>query len=88
MKNVNNITDDPYIVSLYVQSSYTNIPHTGIEAVKKSLQKSKSSISLSIIISFLRLTQTLNIFVLNNVNYLQKKGFVMVWFEEYFTLWY
>ena len=56
MKNVNNITDDPYIVSLDVQSSYTNIPHTGIEAVKKSLQKSKSSISLSIIISFLRLT--------------------------------
>ena len=80
MKNVNNITDDSYIVSLGVQSLYTK----GIRAVRKSWQKSKSSINLSIIISFLTLTLALNNSVFNSVNYLQKKGCVMGWFEEYF----
>ena len=68
-----------------MRSLYTNIPYTeGIEAVRKSLQKSKTSISLSIIISFLKLILTLNNFVFNSVNYLQKKGCVMGWFEEHF----
>ena len=62
IENVNNITNDSYLVSLDVRSLYTNIRNTdGIEAVRKPLQKSKPSISIFIIIiTFLRLILTLN----------------------------
>ena len=75
IEDVNNITNDSNLVSLDVRSLYTNIPHTeGIKVVKKSLQNSRSSISIPISITFLRLILTLNNFVFNGVNYLQTKG--------------
>ena len=98
IENVNNITYDSYLVSFDVRSLYTNISHTEvIKAVKNYLQKSKPSITISIIITFLRLILTLNNFVFNGVNHLQKKGcavgtkcapsyanLFMGWFEKHF----
>ena len=96
IENVNNTTDHSYLVSLEVRSLYTNIPHTeGIEVVRKSLQKSKPSISISIFIKSLGLI-LLNNVIFNGVKYLQKKGcalgkctpsyenLLMSWFEEHF----
>ena len=96
IENVNNKTDHSYLVSLDVRSLYTNIPHTeGIEVVRKSLQKSKPSISISIFITSLGLI-LLNNVIFNGVKYLQKKGcalgkcthsyenLLMSWFEEHF----
>ena len=74
-RKVNNKIDDSYLVSLDVRSLYTNIPHIdSIEAVRKSLQKSKLSISISIVITLLKLILTLNNFVFDGVNYLQKES--------------
>ena len=95
---IETLTDDQYLVSLDLRSVHTNIPHIeGIEAVTKFFQKSKPFINISIIITFLRLILTLNSFIFNGVNYLQKKGcalgikcassyasLCMVWFEEHF----
>ena len=86
------------MVSLDVRSLYINIPHKeGIEAVKRKLKKSKPSISIKVILTFLKLILTLNKFVFNGRNYLQKKGcaigtkcapsyanIFMGWFEEKF----
>ena len=78
VENVNNITDDRYLASLDVQSLYTGIPHTeGIEALRKSFQKSKLSFSICIIITFLRLGLTLNNFLFNGANFLQRNDCVM-----------
>ena len=72
------VSDDSYLVSLDVRSLYTNIPHKeGIEAVKQKLKKSKPSISIKVILTFLKLILTLNNFVFNGINYLQKKGCTM-----------
>ena len=74
------------------------MPHKeGIEAVKQNLKKSKPSISIKVILTFLKLILTLNNFVFNGINYLQKKGcamgtkcapsyvnIFMGWFEEKF----
>ena len=71
---IGTLTDDSYLVSVDVRSLYSNIIHIeGIEAVTKSLQKSKHFyISISII-TFLKLLLTLNSLIFNGVNYLQKK---------------
>ena len=67
-----------YLVSLDVCSLYTNIPHEeGIETVKQKLKKSKPSISIKVILTFLKLILTLNNIVFNGINYLQKKGCAM-----------
>ena len=77
---------------------YTNIPHKeGIKAVKQRLKKSKPSVSIKVILTFLKLILTLNNFVFNGINYIQKKGcamgtkcapscanIFMGWFEEKF----
>ena len=69
---------DHYLVSLDVRSLYTNIPHKeGIEAVKQKLTKSKPGISIKVVLTFLKLILTLNNFVFNGINYLQKKGCAM-----------
>ena len=95
---IDHVSDDSYLVSLDVPSLYTNIPHKeGIEAVKQKLKKSKPSISIKVILTFLKLILTLNNFVFNGINYLQKKGcamgtkcapsyanIFMGWFEEKF----
>ena len=95
---IDHVSDDSYLVSLDVRSLYTNIPHKeGIEAVKQKLKKSKPSISIKVILTFLKLILTLNNFVFNGINYLQKKGcamgtkcapnypnIFMGWFEEKF----
>ena len=75
---IDHVSDDSYLVSLDVRSLYTNIPHKeGIEAVKQKLKKSKTSISIKVILTFLKLILTLNNFVFNDINYLQKKGYAM-----------
>ena len=75
---MDHISDDSYLVSLDVCSLYTNIPHKGrIEAVKQKLKKSKPSISIKVILTFLKLIFTLNNFVFNGIHYLQKKGCAM-----------
>ena len=72
---IDHVSDDSYLFSLDVRSLYTNIPHKeGIEAVKQKLKKSKPSISIKVILTFLKLTLTL---VFNGINYLQKKGCAM-----------
>ena len=72
------VSDYSYLVSLVVWSLYTNIPHKeGIEAVKQKLKKSKPSINIKVILTFLKLILTLNNFVFNGINYLQKKGCTM-----------
>ena len=96
---MDHISDDSYLVSLDVRSLYTNIPHKErIEAVNQKLKKSKPSISIKVILPFLKLILVLNNFVFNAINYLQKKGcamgtkcapsygnIFMGWFEEKFT---
>ena len=75
---IDHVSDDSYLVSLDVRSLYTNIPHKeGIEAVKQKLKKSKPSINIKVILTFLKLILTLNNFVFNGINYLQKKGYAM-----------
>ena len=95
---IDHVSDDFYLVSLDVRSLYTNIPHKeGIEAVKQKLKKSKPSINIKVILTFLKLILTLNNFVFNGINYLQKRGcamgtkcapsyanIFMGWFEEKF----
>ena len=95
---IDHVSDDFYLVSLDVRSLYTNIPHKeGIEAVKQKLKKSKPSISIKVILTFLKLILTPNNFVFNGINYLQKKrcamgtkcapsyaNIFMGWFEEKF----
>ena len=75
---IDHVSDDSYLVSLDVRSLYTNIPHKeGIEAVKQKSKKSKSIINIKVVLTFLKLILTLNNFVFNGINYLQKKGCAM-----------
>ena len=75
---IDHASDDSYLVSLDVSSLYINIPHKeGIEAVKQKLKKSKPSISIKVILTFLKLILALNNFVFNGINYLQEKGCAM-----------
>ena len=95
---IDHVSDDFYLVSLDIRSLYTNISHKeGIEAVKQKLKKSKPSISIKVILTFLKLILTLNNFGFNGINYLQKKdcavgtkyvpsyaNIFMCWFEKKF----
>ena len=97
---IDHVSDDSYLVSLDVRSLYTNIHHKeGIEAVKQKLKKSKLSISIKVILTFLKIILTLSNFVFNGINYVQKKGcaigtncapsytnIFVGWFEEKFPL--
>ena len=75
---IDHVSDDSYLVSLDVCYLYTKIPHKeGIENVKQNLRKSKLGISIKVILTFLKLNLTLNNFVFNGTNYLQKKGCAM-----------
>ena len=62
-----------------VKALYTNIPnHEGIEAVKETLNNhAKKPIATRVIIKFLYLILTLNNFVFNGINYIQKIGCAM-----------
>ena len=68
-----------------------------LKMLKLKLKKSKPSISIKVILTFLKLILTLNNFVFSCINYLQKKGcamhtkyapsytnIFMDWFEEKF----
>ena len=60
---IDHVSDDSYLVSLDVRSLYTNIPHKeGMEAVKQKLKNSKPSISIKVILTFLKLILTLSNF--------------------------
>ena len=57
---IDHVSDGSCLVSLDVHSLYTSIPHKeGIEAVKRKLKKSKPSISIKVVLTFLKLTLTL-----------------------------
>ena len=75
---IDRVSDDSYLVSEDIRSLYINIRHKeGIEAVKQTLKKSKPSISIKIILTFLKLILTPNYFVFISINCLQKKGCAM-----------
>ena len=75
---IDHVNDESYLVSLDVRSLCTYIPHkVVIEAVKRKLKKSKPSISLKIILTFLKVILTLNKSVFVVLNYLQKNGCAM-----------
>ena len=98
IETIDHLSDNSYLVSLDVCSLYTNIPHKeGIETVKQKLRKSKPDISIKSIFTFLKPILTLNNFVFNGINYLQRKScamgtkcvpsyanIFMGWFEEEF----
>ena len=79
LENVKDISKDSILVTLDVKALYTNIPnHEDIEAVKETFNnQAKKPIATRIIINFLDLILTLNNFVFNAINYLQKKGCAM-----------
>ena len=78
IKAIDHVSDDSYLVSLDVRSLFTNRPHKErIEAVKQKLKKSKQSISIKVILTFLKFILAFNNFVFNGINYLQKKGCAM-----------
>ena len=95
---MDHVSDDSQLVSLDVSSSYTNrSDKEGNKSVKQKTKKPRSSISIKLILTFLKLILTLNNFAFNGINYLQKKGCVMGtkcvpsyanipmgWFEEKF----
>ena len=71
IKAIDHVSDDSHLVSVDVRSLYTNIPHKEeIEAVKQKLKKSNPSVSITVILTFLKLILTLNNFVFNGINYL------------------
>ena len=98
IETIDHLSDNSYLVSLDVRSLCTNILHKkGIETAKQKLRKSKPDISIKAIFTFLKPILTLNNFVFNGINYLQKKGcamgtkcapsyanIFMGWFEEKF----
>ena len=73
------VPDNSYLVSLDVNSLYTNIPNAeGIKSVKTSLENcSKWAASTKVITTFLALILTLSNFIFNCKNYLQIKGCTM-----------
>ena len=70
---IDHVSDDSYLVSLDIRSLYTNIPHKGTEAAKQKLKKSNPSISIKVILTFLKLILTLNNFVFNGINSPEKR---------------
>ena len=71
---------DSMLVILDVRALYTNIltHHVGIEAQKETNNNQTSeSIATRVTIKFLYLILTLNIFILNGINYLRIKGCAM-----------
>ena len=78
IETIDHLSDNSYLVSLDVRSLCTNILHKkGIETAKQKLRKSKPDISIKAIFTFLKPILTLNNFVFNGINYLQKK--VALW---------
>ena len=69
INGIENITDETFLDTLDVKPLYTNIPnHEGIEAAKEALKSvPKKPIATKVIIKFLFLTLTLNIFIFNGI---------------------
>lgn len=68
---------DSYLVTLDVNSLYTNIPNEeGINTIKNLLQRKHNKLK-SVITAFLWLILTLNNFIFNSANYLQRAGVAM-----------
>ena len=79
LENVKDTSKDSILVTLDVKALYTHISnHEGIETVKETLNnQAKKPIATRVIIKFLYLILTLNNFVFNGINYIQKKGCAM-----------
>ena len=66
------------LVSMDVRSLYTNIPNNeGLQAVTDALNASPTQLPTRVITTFLFLILTLNNFIFNGINYLQRTGCVM-----------
>ena len=71
------ITNDSILVTMDVRSLYTSIPHEeGLNAVRNTMNSTNPSKS-RIVTKFLFLILTLNNFIFNGINYLQKMGCAM-----------
>ena len=87
INRVENITEKAFLVSFGVKSILTNISnHEGNEAAKEALNSvTQKPIAAKVFIKFLFPILTLNNFIFNGIQYLQKLGFVMgtVWAPNY-----
>ena len=72
------VSNNDILVSMDVRSLYTNIPNDeGIQAVRNTLNASSNKLPTRIITTFLLLILTLNNFIFNGINYLQRSGCAM-----------
>ena len=87
INGVENISEKAFLVSFGVKSIITNISnHEGTEAAKEALNSVlQKPIATKVSIKFLFPILTLNNFIFNGIQYLQKLGFVMgtVWAPNY-----
>ena len=79
LDKVKNVPNDCLLVTLDVESLYTNIPNNeGIKAVREAYDNHPNkTVATKVIITFLCLILTLNNFVFNSTNYLQTMGCAM-----------
>ena len=79
LNQIEEVPQDSLLVTLNVKSLYINIPNDeGIKAVKEVYDKRPDkTVSTKVITSFLSLILTLNNFISNSVNYIQKMGCAM-----------
>ena len=74
----NQVCKNDILVTMDVRSLYTNIPNNeGIHAVRETLNSSPTRLPSRVITTFLFLILTLNNFVFNGVNYIQRMGCAM-----------
>lgn len=72
------VSENDILVSMDVRSLYTNIPNgEGIQAVRDALNASATRLPTRIITTFLLLILTLNNFIFNGINYIQRMGCAM-----------
>ena len=79
IKNGSLILMQLVLITFHVKSLYTSIPNAeGIKTVKKSLNNHpKQTVAAKAITTFSAFTITLNNFIFNSRNYLQRKGYAM-----------
>ena len=79
LNQIEEVPQDSLLVTLNVKSLYINNPNNeGIKAVKEAYDKRPDkTVSTKVITTFLSLILTLNNFIFNSVNYIQKMGCAM-----------
>ena len=79
LDKVKKISNDCLLITLNVNSLYTNIPNSGgIKAVREAYDNHPNkTVPTKVILTFLSLILTLNSFVFTSINYLQTMGCAM-----------